>query len=416
MWTPTKYTLVLLAIVFCISQQVFGQTSVEKFGVQVGLRSKSNFETEVHQSILALRNAEATLEDTVAVFQLEEIGYLAIVQSGFSATKKDINQRTGYWMLSYPVAIKYGLIVNNTIDERKLLAKSTKAAYQYWQELKTIYKSEERADFAFIESAIALTKFEKDSTNFMVGNKYITTRKLRLEKVKKIYQKSTIKSIGPDLPTVLVTASKPISFDAIHHFLQIPTTELRRLNPEWTDDLYEPHFGKLKLPLKYKGEFEEEVAAMEQKTRDEHILFAAANTKRLNQLKGDIPDLKSYRPIRYKVKMGDNLGKIAQQHHVKISSIRSWNELKSDRIYVGQKLTIYVSMNQRIEPTKKPPKKAKPSTLKKGDYLEYTVKTGDTLWGISQQFENISADIIMEDNGIDENIAPGQVLKIRQAE
>ncbi|VAW29540.1 Membrane-bound lytic murein transglycosylase D precursor, partial [hydrothermal vent metagenome] len=128
----------------------------------------------------------------------------------------------------------------------------------------------------------------------------------------------------------------------------------------------------------------------------------------------NIPNLKTHKPIRYKVKAGDNLGRIAQRHHVKTSSIRAWNELKSDRIYAGQKLTIYVPMNQNIEVVKKAPKKVKKSTIKRGEYQEYTVKTGDTLWAISQLFESVTADMIMEDNGIDENIAPGQVLKIRK--
>jgi len=155
---------------------------------------------------------------------------------------------------------------------------------------------------------------------------------------------------------------------------------------------------------------------MEQKTRDTEVLTEATNEKRITQLKGNIPDLKTHKAIRYKVKSGDNLGRIAQRHHVKISNIRAWNELKSDRIYAGQRLTIYVRNNQKIEVAKKAPKKEKKHVHKTGNYQEYTVQTGDTLWGISQLFENVSADMIMEDNGIDANIAPGQVLKIRELE
>lgn len=42
----------------------------------------------------------------------------------------------------------------------------------------------------------------------------------------------------------------------------------------------------------------------------------------------------------YKVKPGDNLGKIASKHKVSIRKIKKANNLKNDRIFPGQKLTI----------------------------------------------------------------------------
>ena len=42
----------------------------------------------------------------------------------------------------------------------------------------------------------------------------------------------------------------------------------------------------------------------------------------------------------YKVKSGDNLGKIARRYHCSVSQLKAWNNLKSDRIAIGQKLKI----------------------------------------------------------------------------
>ncbi|SES90014.1 peptidoglycan endopeptidase LytE [Oceanobacillus limi] len=42
----------------------------------------------------------------------------------------------------------------------------------------------------------------------------------------------------------------------------------------------------------------------------------------------------------YTVKSGDTLSRIASQHQVKVNQIKSWNNLKSDMIYIGQKLNI----------------------------------------------------------------------------
>lgn len=45
--------------------------------------------------------------------------------------------------------------------------------------------------------------------------------------------------------------------------------------------------------------------------------------------------------ITYTVKSGDTLSKIAQKHHVKVSDIKKWNNLKSDLIREKQQLKIY---------------------------------------------------------------------------
>lgn len=417
MWIPTKYILFLTIGLACFRNPLFAQPSVQnKFYSPLQIDGAS-FEIAFHPSILALKTAESTLEDSITASRLGKIGYLAIAQSGFSSSQIDINQRTGYWMLPYPVAIKYGLIVNTIIDERKYLPKSTNAAYLYWQALKARYKFDSLADLAFITSSIAITKFSTDSINHPRGyNKLISTR-IQLAYIKKNYLQNLLKKdIAPIEPIGLVQSLNPISFEVIHQFIQLPIAETQKLNPQWVSNLYDPRFGKLALPANYVEKFKEQTDKMEQKTSDDALLLLIATTKRIHQLKGDIPDLNRYKPIRYKVKMGDNLGRIAQQHHVKISSIRVWNELKSDRIYAGQKLTIYVPMNQKVTVVKKAPKKVKKTTIKEGEYQAYTVKTGDTLWGISQLFESINADMIMEDNGIDENISPGQVLKIRKIE
>src|SRR5699024_2237234 len=42
----------------------------------------------------------------------------------------------------------------------------------------------------------------------------------------------------------------------------------------------------------------------------------------------------------YTVKSGDSLSKIASQNGTTVAKLKSWNNLKSDTIYIGQKLSI----------------------------------------------------------------------------
>ena len=43
----------------------------------------------------------------------------------------------------------------------------------------------------------------------------------------------------------------------------------------------------------------------------------------------------------YTVKKGDNLGKIASRHGVSINNLKRWNRMKSNKVRVGQRLSIY---------------------------------------------------------------------------
>ena len=111
--------------------------------------------------------------------------------------------------------------------------------------------------------------------------------------------------------------------------------------------------------------------------------------------------------IRYKVKTGDYLGKVAQKYGVGVNSIKSWNNLSSNNLRVGQYLTIYptksVSLSQAA-----PTKNSTPAVTS-----QYTVKRGDSLWSISQKFPGITVQNLKSWNQISNtNLKPGMVLKL----
>ena len=44
--------------------------------------------------------------------------------------------------------------------------------------------------------------------------------------------------------------------------------------------------------------------------------------------------------LKYKVKKGDTLSGIARKHHVTVANLKKWNNLKTDKIQIGQTLII----------------------------------------------------------------------------
>ena len=140
-----------------------------------------------------------------------------------------------------------------------------------------------------------------------------------------------------------------------------------------------------------------------------------------DRLKKGIPDPKNSQAIIYTVRSGDVLGKIAQNYDVKVSSIKNWNNLHSDRINIGQELVVYIPKDEKLKSFEKPLEE-EPSEINIGNPEEgkgrpkiYTVKQGESLWLIARKFPGVSAENIMKWNGINDKIKAGQKLKIYKA-
>jgi membrane-bound lytic murein transglycosylase D len=54
--------------------------------------------------------------------------------------------------------------------------------------------------------------------------------------------------------------------------------------------------------------------------------------------------------VTYNVKRGDTLSSIARFFRTSVSSLRSWNGLKSDRLTPGDRLTVYTNRNAARSP------------------------------------------------------------------
>ncbi len=83
----------------------------------------------------------------------------------------------------------------------------------------------------------------------------------------------------------------------------------------------------------------------------------------------------------YVVKSGDSLYRIAQNFGISVNELKSYNNLTSDILSVGQKLNIPNNNSQTV----------------------YTVKSGDTLYGIAREF-NTSVNDIMRVNNMASNV------------
>lgn len=104
----------------------------------------------------------------------------------------------------------------------------------------------------------------------------------------------------------------------------------------------------------------------------------------------------------YTVKSGDTLSSIAARHGLSLSELKSLNVLTNNNIKAGQKL--------KVRATAKSQQNSASST---GEYTEYTVKSGDSFYSIAKNYPGISAQNIMDFNGLSSSkLKPGMKIRI----
>ena len=114
----------------------------------------------------------------------------------------------------------------------------------------------------------------------------------------------------------------------------------------------------------------------------------------------------------YTVKSGDTLSKIAEKHKTTVAQLKQWNNLSSNNIRVGQKLIVSRSSVPASSTSAKNNETPKKPIDPNAPYTEYVVKDGESLYLIAKKFPGVSAQNIMDFNGIGSNIKPGMTIRI----
>ena len=343
-----------------------------------------------------------------------EIKYLAIVESALNPRAKSRVGATGLWQFMYATGKEHGLDVNSYVDERSDLDKSTKAACEY---LTRVYK-------IFGDWDLALASYNSGPGNVSKairrsgGNKnYWNIRSFLpretagyvpiFQATMYVFEYAKEHNLRAEIPehhyfeVDTIRVKKKLALEHVSELLDIKMEDLQFMNPSYKMDIIPVVKGEdylLRLPKTHIGKF----------ITHENDIYAYANLE-FNKREKPLPELtKTSNRIRYRVRSGDFLGKIANRYGVRVSSIKRWNGLRSNNLKVGQRLIIYPRY-----PDKVVTKKAIKSGAKMTTKGTYTVKSGDTLYGIAKKYVGVSAANIETHNKLSgSNLKPGMVLKI----
>ncbi|MCI3029183.1 LysM peptidoglycan-binding domain-containing protein [Desemzia sp. C1] len=111
---------------------------------------------------------------------------------------------------------------------------------------------------------------------------------------------------------------------------------------------------------------------------------------------------------QYTVKSGDTLSAIARRYNTTVAKLKSLNNLKSDTIYVGQKLAVNGAVKEEIKPSTG----GNGSNTGSNTSSSYTVKSGDTLSGIARTYSTTVANLKSLNKLSSDTIYVGQKLAV----
>ena len=346
-----------------------------------------------------------------------EIKYLAVVESALKPCAKSRVGATGLWQFMFATGKQYGLEVSSYVDERCDPLRSTNAAAKYLASLYKTFGDWDLALAAYNSGPGNVTKAIRRSGGYQnywnirsflpretAGYLPAFLATLYLFEFADAHGFQVEKNQLPSVATDTIHVKQMISLDQVAELTDTKIEMLQHLNPSYKLDIIPVLDNKnytLRLPLAKIGDF----------VQNETLIYAAAKVEFEAREKPLPQFFEIDSKIRYKVRSGDYLGKIARKFRVRVSQIKKWNGLRNNDLKIGQRLTIY-SRNPTADSfnNSKSVTKISKNTSNKSTYL---VKAGDSLWSISNKLTGISIQNLKEWNDIwDSHLKPGMTLII----
>ena len=350
--------------------------------------------------------------------------YLVMAESNFILHAKSHKKAMGLWQFMPRTGHRFGLTVNDYVDERMDIVKSTQSAVKYLKYLHKMFGKWYIAAIAYncgegriIEGLTRATldmycehnSCRKDKTmhQYRETIRAYQQKKVKFGEINKIYKIVLKWKYKPDINQILIKQKKIsrqyIPKESRMYIRKIITLAMMNnseflisddnthlLNRGITDPIATVNVkGGLHLRSIAKvigisytrlknlnRHIKQNIIPPEETLYSIHIPYSTLTRFNLN-----IHSIKPTLHEVYRVKSGDSLAKIARRYKIKYSLIKKFNKLKSNLLSINQKLLIPVDPR-----------------LVKRDII-YIVRNGDSLGKIAKQYK-IKLKKLKKDNNI----------------
>ena len=361
-----------------------------------------------------------------------ELKYLPVIESALNPIAVSRVGATGLWQFMLRTGQGYGLQVNSLVDERRDPHKSTEAAVRYLKDLYAIYGDWNLVIAAYncgpgnVNKAIARSGGKRDYWqiyyNLPRETRGYVPAFIAANYIMNFYERHNICPIESYQEMVAldtVHVNNQVHFNQISEVLNIPLSDIRRWNPQFKKDVVPGNSQNYALILPTNKVY----AFLEQKDeianfRRNDFMTHRENTDQYLVSSGS--SSVSGANVYYKVRKGDNLGRIASKHRVTVKQLQAWNNLKTTRISVGKNLivgkrAVAQPVQQQTETlVAQQTANTSTETVTKTVNEYYRVRSGDNLGKIAQR-NRVTVAQLRSWNGLkSDNISVGKNLVVRK--
>jgi membrane-bound lytic murein transglycosylase D len=299
----------------------------------------------------------------------KDLVYLCLVESNANPHAVSSSGATGYWQFIPDTAKRYGLQVNRYVDERKHLEKSTHAAAQYLKYLYSIFGDWYLAIAAYNAGEGTLIRLMKnhDVYTFWDIDNSMNIKSETIDYVPKyiatVILAKNRNTYGLPNPLQGTSPGTPETIDSTEYLDRIAKSN-SSLNGSLTENNPEVITDAQTVSIKNGGD----------KVRKN----TPKSSKKGLDTQPDTSD-QSAKYVNHTVHKDDTLYSLARKYSSSVDAIAKANRISPKQgLKLGKTLIIpsAQSKHAHVKPTK------------------YKVKKGDTLWGISKQFDVSTMDIL----------------------
>ena len=356
----------------------------------------------------------------------EDLVYIALIESGFSPKAHSRANAVGYWQFIKSTGKRYGLRINHFVDERRDPVLSTRAAMAFFTDLYSLFESWPLALSAYNAGEYKINRavLKHYNRNFWY---LISKKSLPSETSNYVPKFIAAKRIARDpgkygfsnlqyqnrLNYDTVSVKQSVSLKKLAVNLDMSYEDLKKLNPMYRGE-YVPVYGNdttLRVPAGLQARAEQNLKNSSMPRPKyaylDHYWYrvrrgdtlsqiarrnrtSVGNLRRANRIRGrsslirvgqrlkiptrklsavSLKRKKSPAPRSHKVVRGDTLSKLSKRYGVSVSQIKTWNNLRTGVIHIGQNLRL----------TSAPVKAADPTF--------HIVRKGETLIGIADKYK-----------------------------
>lgn len=318
----------------------------------------------------------------------EDLVYLALIESGFSNTAVSRARAVGMWQFIASTGRKYGLRIDEWVDERRDPFKATDAAARHLVDLYEMFGSWYLAAAAYNAGAGRVTRSLRrlpgaqgefsDETFFDLSDRRYLRRETR-DYVPKLIAAALIakepgrygfNDIRPLQPLVFdeITVPDQTGLDVLAELADTTTQALLELNPQY-----------------YRGVTPPGQSSVVRVPRGTGTIVARKYA--------ELPPSERVSFLEHAIRRGETLSEIGRRYGVTVPQLQAANPGVNPRLLrIGARLVIPISQgargrtaatrsNRRTEPEGAPP----------GSY--HVVQRGETLWILSQRYGVTIADL-----------------------